>query len=412
MHNYWWRWIYIAGGSYLLFVSSVICVRLKFWNELLLWMYETTSPYKTKIGLIAEKTAAATNSCHIVGRVQLDKSVYYCYQIRRGDSNLKENQLAENLKYYRKEKGLSQEKVSEYLEVSRQAVTKWEANSSRPSSDNLIKLAQLFEVDVDTLLGNGEREKSSTQGEVSIGKMPWVFIGISVLCILAYIIHSALTDVFRIGIFICMFILCIPVQLFLHIYFSHAIKNNSFNGIAGFDDRIEYNIWEVKKLLAQIDLHIGILSTVYIFLLCVINGVNLKIQWLNDFLIVVYILNFITSIEMSNYKMTDKIYRREDDRKRAKRSMPVTVTYTLILLVGMGLTGIVFEAKGIENNTLPAMKICGLLILGIMSATIGFLFENNKIKKWNPANTNYKTNKASIISFIICVIMYGLMCVI
>ena len=325
---------------------------------------------------------------------------------------MNENQFAENLVNYRKKKGLSQEKVSEYLEVSRQAVTKWEANTSRPSSDNLIKLAQLFEVDVDTLLGNGDREKSSTQGEVSIGKMPWVFIGISVLCILAYIIHSALADIFSIGIFIGMFIVCIPIQLFLHVYFSNAIKNDSFNGIAGFDDKIEYNICEVKKLLAQIDLHIGILSTVSIFLFCVINGLNLKMQWFNGILLVVYILNFITGIEMSNYKMTDKIYRREDDRKRAKRSIPVTVIYTLILCVGIGMTGIVFEVRGIENNTLAAMKICGLLILGIMCATIGFLVENHKIKKWNPANTDYKTNIGSIISLFICVIMYGLMCVV
>ena len=323
-----------------------------------------------------------------------------------------ENQLAENLMYYRKKKGLSQEKIAEYLEISRQAVTKWETNTSKPNSANLIKLAQLFEVDVDTLLGNEDGEKSSTQGEVSIGKMSWVFIGISVLCILAYIIQSVLTDIFSVGIFICMFILCIPIQLFLHIYFSNAIKNNSFNGIAGFDDKIEYNIFEVKKLLVQIDLHIGIMSTVYIFLLCVINGVNLKMQWFNGVLIVAYILNFITSIEMSNYKMIDKIYRREDDRKRAKRSIPVTGIFSLILCAGIGMAVIVFETKGIENNTLPAMKICGLLLLGIVSATTGFLFENNKIKKWNPANTNYRTNKVSIISLLICAIMYGLMCLV
>ena len=325
---------------------------------------------------------------------------------------MNENQLAENLMYYRKKKGLSQEKIAEYLEISRQAVTKWEANTSKPNSDNLIKLAQLFGVDVDTLLGNKGGEKSSTQGEVSIGKMSWIFIGISVFCILAYIIHSALTDIFSVGIFICMIILCIPIQLFLHIYFSNAIKNNSFNGIAGFDDKIEYNIFEVKKLLVQIDLHIGIMSTVYIFLLCVINGVNLKMQWFNGVLIVAYILNFITSIEMSNYKMIDKIYRREDDRKRAKRSIPVTAIFSLILCVGIGMAVIVFEIKGIENNTLPAMKICGLLLLGIMSAITGFLFENSKIKKWNPANANYRTNKVSIISLLICAIMYGLMCLV
>lgn len=325
---------------------------------------------------------------------------------------MNENQLAENLMHYRKKKGLSQEKVAEYMEVSRQAVTKWEANISKPSSENLIKLAQLFEVDVDTLLGNGENQKSSTQEKISIGKVPWIFIGISVLCILIYIINSALMDIFSIGIVICMFILCVPIQLFLHIYFSNAIKNNSFNGIAGFDDKIEYNIYEVKKLLIQIELHIEILSTVYIFLLCVINGMNLKMQWLNGILIVVYLLNFITSIVMSNYKMIDKIYLREDDKKRAKHSLPLTIIYTLLLCVGMGITVMVFEVKEIENNTLPAMKICGLLLLGITSATAGFLLENSKIKKWNPVNTTYKTNKASIIGLFICVIIYGLMCIV
>lgn len=41
---------------------------------------------------------------------------------------MNENRLAENIMYYRKKKGLSQEKIAEYLEVSRQAVTKWETN--------------------------------------------------------------------------------------------------------------------------------------------------------------------------------------------------------------------------------------------------------------------------------------------
>ena len=48
---------------------------------------------------------------------------------------MRENQLGENITRYRKAKGLSQEKVAEALEVSRQAVTKWESNISKPSSD-------------------------------------------------------------------------------------------------------------------------------------------------------------------------------------------------------------------------------------------------------------------------------------
>ena len=58
----------------------------------------------------------------------------------------------------------------------------------------------------------------------------------------------------------------IPIQLFLHISFSNAVNKNSFTGIAGFDEKIEYNYDEVKKLLMQMDLHIGISSSVYVFI--------------------------------------------------------------------------------------------------------------------------------------------------
>lgn len=61
--------------------------------------------------------------------------------------------LNENLKMYRKSMGLSQEKIAEMLGVSRQAVTKWESGQSMPSSDNLIRLAAIYHVSLDELLG-------------------------------------------------------------------------------------------------------------------------------------------------------------------------------------------------------------------------------------------------------------------
>ena len=43
--NYWWRWIYIFGGTYVMFDLFAIATGLKFWNNLLLWMFDTDSPY-------------------------------------------------------------------------------------------------------------------------------------------------------------------------------------------------------------------------------------------------------------------------------------------------------------------------------------------------------------------------------
>lgn len=61
--------------------------------------------------------------------------------------------LGEKLKKYRSSKGLSQEKVAELLDVSRQAVTKWENNQTTPSVDNLIALSSLYDVPLEELAG-------------------------------------------------------------------------------------------------------------------------------------------------------------------------------------------------------------------------------------------------------------------
>lgn len=61
--------------------------------------------------------------------------------------------LSENIKNLRKEKGMSQEELAEKLNVVRQTVSKWEQNLSVPDSEMLIKIADVFEVTVGSLLG-------------------------------------------------------------------------------------------------------------------------------------------------------------------------------------------------------------------------------------------------------------------
>lgn len=56
--------------------------------------------------------------------------------------------LGVNIRNKRKSLKLSQEYVAEELQVSRQAVSKWETGKSEPSTNNLIKLAELFSCDV------------------------------------------------------------------------------------------------------------------------------------------------------------------------------------------------------------------------------------------------------------------------
>lgn len=57
-----------------------------------------------------------------------------------------------NLAQARRQKGLSQWDVAEALDVSRQAVSRWETGAAAPTTDNLIRLSQLYGVSLDALI--------------------------------------------------------------------------------------------------------------------------------------------------------------------------------------------------------------------------------------------------------------------
>ena len=61
--------------------------------------------------------------------------------------------IGENIKRLRKEKDLTQEKLAEYLNISCQAISKWERNESYPDITMIIPIASYFGVSTDELLG-------------------------------------------------------------------------------------------------------------------------------------------------------------------------------------------------------------------------------------------------------------------
>lgn len=66
--------------------------------------------------------------------------------------------LEKKLVRLRKKEGMSQADVSEKLNVSRQAVSRWEAGDSRPSIENLQALCKLYNVKLNDLLDESNEE--------------------------------------------------------------------------------------------------------------------------------------------------------------------------------------------------------------------------------------------------------------
>lgn len=61
-------------------------------------------------------------------------------------------ELSERLRQLRKNAGLSQEQLAEALDISRQAVSKWESGTTSPDIHNIVQLGKLYGVSTDSIL--------------------------------------------------------------------------------------------------------------------------------------------------------------------------------------------------------------------------------------------------------------------
>ena len=72
--------------------------------------------------------------------------------------------LGEKLQRLRKARGMSQEELAGRLEVSRQAVSRWELNLALPDTEHVVRLSEMFGVTTDYLLKGKE--------EISLSNAP------------------------------------------------------------------------------------------------------------------------------------------------------------------------------------------------------------------------------------------------
>jgi len=90
--------------------------------------------------------------------------------------------LAEQIKKIRKNENLSQEQLGQKMNVTRQAIYKWESGKGYPDIQNLIMLSELFEISLDELI-KGDR---SLQGKIKVKGGTGMFSNRSLLSALNY----------------------------------------------------------------------------------------------------------------------------------------------------------------------------------------------------------------------------------
>lgn len=103
--------------------------------------------------------------------------------------------LDERLILLRKKAGLSQEKLAEKLDISRQAVSKWESGATNPDINNVISLSEIYGVSTDYIL-LGKEDAPSAGSDAAADKADakvkrqfhlngFLWLGLGLLCVLA-----------------------------------------------------------------------------------------------------------------------------------------------------------------------------------------------------------------------------------
>ena len=103
-------------------------------------------------------------------------------------------QLGNNIQTLRKRKGLSQEKLAEKINVTRQTISNWELGETAPNPEQLILLSKEFDISIDELVGNDAKLSKSLKEDESI-KM--IYIGLAVLCAVAACVWGFAANRFR-----------------------------------------------------------------------------------------------------------------------------------------------------------------------------------------------------------------------
>jgi len=95
--------------------------------------------------------------------------------------------IEERIQELRKGKGLSQEQLADVLNVSRQAVSKWEGGQSLPEIEKLISMSELFGVTIDYILKGesqpiaGDKHRSAQLGSQVISAVAAMLLAIGII---------------------------------------------------------------------------------------------------------------------------------------------------------------------------------------------------------------------------------------
>ena len=134
--------------------------------------------------------------------------------------------FGENLINLRKQKGWSQDDLANNLNLSRQAISKWENDTSKPDLDNIKKISKIFSVTIDDLLNNDVVKDKAVTLNVKKKEKKERTITIVKCMIIAVIILYIINVIFK---FASLLIIVNGIQKYANLSNYHYVINTYEN---------------------------------------------------------------------------------------------------------------------------------------------------------------------------------------
>ena len=128
--------------------------------------------------------------------------------------------FGENLISLRKQMGWSQDDLANNLNLSRQAISKWENDTSKPDIDNVKKISKIFSVTIDDLLNNEVPKEKAVALDVKKQEKKERTITIVKLMIIAVIVLYVISVIYK---FASLLIIVNGVQKYANLSNYHYV---------------------------------------------------------------------------------------------------------------------------------------------------------------------------------------------
>ncbi len=179
------------------------------------------------------------------------------------------NNLSKNIIKLRKEKKLTQLELANALNYSDKSVSKWENGDTIPDIEVIKRLADFFNVSVDSLIGNPESLTQKQANTTNLPKNKLIITLLSIICvwIVSTLIFVMLKIFLKTDYWLC-FIWAIPVSFIVLIVFNGIWGKRKFSILITsglmwtiilsiYLQLLKFNLWVL--FLIGIPLEIGII---------------------------------------------------------------------------------------------------------------------------------------------------------